>query len=221
MHYLLSLVGAALVPYVVQWSLLVHLATPPSSRNPKASPSTTPPPPFTLLEEPCYFSSGGSSSSSSSSVSIKQVHLIVLVHGLMGNQLAMSVLQESLLVEISSQQHKQQPPNRNNHNAPHFVVYAAKSNVGNTYDGIAAGGRRVAEEINLLVDHIMDDVSLKASASAASQNNNLTLPQISFPWSGILWAVFTIVTLWRILNGNVVVFVQVWRVQRNHPFTTT
>ena len=61
-------------------------------------------------------------------------HWIVLVHGYLGNDKELGYLQEALELE--------------GHASPlSIVVYSAKSNVGITTDGIAAGGKRLAAEI--------------------------------------------------------------------------
>jgi len=68
----------------------------------------------------------------SDSTAVKK-HLIVLVHGVYGNDKEMGYLQEALEREASSSEN--------------LIVYSATSNVGKTTDGIAAGGKRLAAEV--------------------------------------------------------------------------
>ena len=62
------------------------------------------------------------------------VHMIVLVHGWLGDDGELGYFEERLQKEIEDSH-------------PEFVVYSAKANVGKTSDGIAAGGQRLADEI--------------------------------------------------------------------------
>jgi len=62
------------------------------------------------------------------------VHMIVLVHGWLGDDGELSYFEERLQKEIEDAH-------------PEFVVYSAKANIGKTADGIAAGGQRLADEI--------------------------------------------------------------------------
>lgn len=70
----------------------------------------------------------------------QKTHLVVLVHGYMGNSLEMKYLQEALLNEW------QRDPSDSQ-----LVVHSAKCNEGRTSDGIEAGGSRLAAEVNQLL----------------------------------------------------------------------
>eukprot|EP00549_Striatella_unipunctata_P015962 CAMPEP_0118704632 /NCGR_PEP_ID=MMETSP0800-20121206/19350_1 /TAXON_ID=210618 ORGANISM="Striatella unipunctata, Strain CCMP2910" /NCGR_SAMPLE_ID=MMETSP0800 /ASSEMBLY_ACC=CAM_ASM_000638 /LENGTH=376 /DNA_ID=CAMNT_0006606557 /DNA_START=34 /DNA_END=1164 /DNA_ORIENTATION=- len=63
------------------------------------------------------------------------VHFVVLVHGLMGSDLELKYLQETLT------------KNFNDEDDIPMVVYSSNTNVGKTFDGIAAGGTRLAKEV--------------------------------------------------------------------------
>lgn len=76
------------------------------------------------------------------SPSTETIHLVVLVHGLMGNALEMDYLAQTL---------KRQVPYDSSETS--VVIHSAVSNEGHTNDGIAAGGKRLANEINTLVKH--------------------------------------------------------------------
>ena len=66
-------------------------------------------------------------------------HLVVLVHGWMGNAQEMKYIETSLEREGSKYpSHK-------------FVVVSPKVNEGRTHDGIAAGGQRLADEVTQLI----------------------------------------------------------------------
>ena len=76
-----------------------------------------------------------------------RIHLIVLVHGWMGNPSELGYLQEALEKEAVQAQEQ--------HSKTFYVVHSAESNDGNTTDGIAAGGSRLAVEINDIIDDIV------------------------------------------------------------------
>ena len=71
------------------------------------------------------------------------IHLIVLVHGIFGSPLEMGNLQE-FLVEQGAKRTIDDPA-ANDHQ---FVVHSTGCNEGRTHDGLAAGGTRIADEIN-------------------------------------------------------------------------
>lgn len=66
-------------------------------------------------------------------------HLIVLVHGWMGNAQEMSYMKES--IERAALNYPEQK----------FVVVSPTMNEGRTHDGIAAGGERLSEEVSKLI----------------------------------------------------------------------
>lgn len=72
-------------------------------------------------------------------------HLIVLVHGWMGNAQEMEYMKKSLEREATK------------HPSQKFVVVSPVVNEGRTHDGIAAGGERLAEEVSRLVAQHQDD----------------------------------------------------------------
>jgi len=90
------------------------------------------------------------------------IHIIVLVHGWLGNALEMDSIKASLsnaveemAVSSTPQANDDKTQNNKNQKLEHrFVIHSAICNEGKTNDGIAAGGSRLAEEINSLVEYI-------------------------------------------------------------------
>lgn len=76
-----------------------------------------------------------------------EVHVIVLIHGWLGNPLEMDSIKESLIKTIENE----------NASSQTFVVHAATCNDGKTTDGIVAGGTRLAQEINSLLQFVVRD----------------------------------------------------------------
>ncbi|KAG7351149.1 DUF676 putative serine esterase domain containing protein [Nitzschia inconspicua] len=74
------------------------------------------------------------------------VHVIVLVHGWLGNPLEMDSIKESLVDAIDQQE-------KTSHHD--FIVHSAVCNDGKTTDGIVAGGKRLAAEINSLLRFVV------------------------------------------------------------------
>jgi hypothetical protein len=85
-----------------------------------------------------------SSDADNSSRETAPVHLVVLVHGWLGNELEMGYLQQSLERQSVAKGH-------------HVMIHSAVSNVDRTWDGIAAGGLRLAQEIDRVVDEIQQE----------------------------------------------------------------
>lgn len=75
-------------------------------------------------------------------------HLIVLVHGWMGNAQEMDYFKSSL-----EQQAAKYPSQK-------FVVVSPQINEGRTHDGIAAGGERLATETSKLIDEYQSNASI-------------------------------------------------------------
>jgi hypothetical protein len=69
-----------------------------------------------------------------------KTHLIILVHGWMGNALEMNYLRQALIKEWEPHS-----------SSGRLVIHAATSNEGLTSDGIEAGGNRLAAEVNQLL----------------------------------------------------------------------
>lgn len=80
---------------------------------------------------------------------IQVVHVIVLVHGWLGNSLEMDSLKESLQIAIENNE-------ATISSNTEFVVHSAICNEGKTTDGIMAGGQRLAQEVNSLIRYIVD-----------------------------------------------------------------
>lgn len=86
-------------------------------------------------------------------VSVRKVHVVVLVHGWMGDSSEMSYMQESLERQVASQQTE----------SSMFYVYSASANNGRTSDGIEAGGKRLAQEIDAILGNAEGDRSITLS----------------------------------------------------------
>jgi hypothetical protein len=98
---------------------------------------------------------------SSSSSPLLFVHLIVLVHGWMGSPLELDYLKQTLLRQAQQQQQQQQQQEEQ-----HVVlVHAAQSNNGQTMDGIANGGHRLAREINEWIQSIQNQIEDEATTA--------------------------------------------------------
>ena len=72
-------------------------------------------------------------------------HVVVLVHGIMGTHKELSYVKEALEREFKL------ALSLDDEFSKHFLVHAASCNDDNTLDGIEAGGRRLAIEINELL----------------------------------------------------------------------
>jgi hypothetical protein len=89
------------------------------------------------------------------------VHIVVLVHGWLGSPLEMDSIQQSLeraaSAATATAASGAEPPSQRNHRHRHrhkFVIHSATCNAGRTNDGIRAGGRRLAKEVNSLIDFV-------------------------------------------------------------------
>jgi Putative serine esterase (DUF676) len=123
----------------------------------------------------------------------EQLHLIVLVHGWMGNANELAYLQQALqtlAAEVgadttSQQQHTSSTStaaqtatsnhSSNNHhnknNTAQVVVHSAVSNQDRTYDGIAAGGTRLADEVNAWIDDLLLPWTRTPTATASTNRS--------------------------------------------------
>jgi Putative serine esterase (DUF676) len=79
----------------------------------------------------------------------RTIHVIVLVHGLRGSPLEMKYLQDALERHTSTVAE----------NDEYFLIHSAACNHGRTYDGIAEGGLRLADEINELLQRQVNDIT--------------------------------------------------------------
>ena len=122
------------------------------------------------------------------------IHLIVLVHGWMGNPSEMGYLQQSLEREAKKQQQKQQQEQQwqsqesqttsittipeqeepvvvvSSTEPVTIIVHSATCNEDRTFDGIAAGGTRLAQEVNRLMETLIME-------EQDGKNNNHHHPQ--------------------------------------------
>jgi len=82
-------------------------------------------------------------------------HIIVLIHGWMGNPAEMGYIKES--IQNAANKNVASCDDNNYDNVKHrFVIHSAACNEHRTDDGIAVGGSRMAQEINDLVRYIVD-----------------------------------------------------------------
>ena len=110
---------------------------------------------ITIIDRDGASDSGSISSSNSNAESrpfsrpVEATHIIVLVHGWMGNPAEMGYIRESIQnavvanAECSTVNHR-------------FVIHSASCNCEKTDDGIAVGGSRLAQEINELVQYVIE-----------------------------------------------------------------
>ena len=75
------------------------------------------------------------------------IHLIALVHGLMGTALEMDTLKQMLHKHSSLKA----PSSNSSQDQHHFIIHSPTCNEQRTHDGIAAGGTRLAEDINQIL----------------------------------------------------------------------
>lgn len=80
--------------------------------------------------------------------SAKIVHVIILVHGWMGQPSELGYLERTLNEQAQSYHEK--------NSDTCFVIHSAKANDGNTMDGIPAGGSRIAMEVNEILASIQE-----------------------------------------------------------------
>jgi len=91
---------------------------------------------------------------SSTVASIAVVHVVILVHGWMGNPMEMNALRTSLVEAFVSGADEEEENDKNDTDKVALLVHCAAANNGNTHDGIAAGGTRLAKEIRDLVGRL-------------------------------------------------------------------
>ncbi|KAL3929762.1 MAG: hypothetical protein SGBAC_012066 [Bacillariaceae sp.] len=95
------------------------------------------------------------------------VHLIILIHGWLGNPKEMDGLKESLIEQSQIQMDNQNLQHDSNKESPssldRVVVHSVRCNDGKTSDGILAGGKRVAGEINEMIQEIWNTQSSQGS----------------------------------------------------------
>ena len=100
---------------------------------------------------------GGASDASSQSASIEATHIIVLIHGWMGNPAEMSYIRES--IQRAAARASARCASESSTKVKHrhrFVLHSPSCNEDRTDDGIAMGGSRLAQEINDLVRHVVE-----------------------------------------------------------------
>lgn len=121
---------------------------------------------------------GTASSADGNGAETNVVHVVVLVHGWLGSPLEMDSIKESLEASASALPPSDRPSSgmQQNHQ---FVVHSAACNEGRTNDGIQAGGRRLAREINSLVAFVARD------RNARGDNVLLTLSLVGNSLGGL------------------------------------
>ena len=136
------------------------------------------------------------------------VHVIVLVHGILGNAMELDYLKLALEREADAQNKRStmedtytttsndetcpssssssvpsQPLSESSPTDTPFLVYRAHSNVGKTLDGVAAGGTRIADEINHLVQKIHERF-LTHKSNSDFHNNNKEMVKVHLSFVG-------------------------------------
>jgi hypothetical protein len=100
---------------------------------------------------------------------VSTIHLIVLVHGYMGLSVEMDSLKQSLQAHMAG----------SSDDSCLFVVHSATCNENRTFDGVAAGGSRLAQEINQIVQRLQtipnDDNQQKQTQKCGAPTITLSL----------------------------------------------
>jgi len=109
------------------------------------------------------------------------VHLVVLVHGWLGNPSELGYLEQAIQRKATQLKDNNIDSNNNNSVAteqeqeappPLFLVHSSTANNGRTSDGIAAGGSRLASEINDWVKALTAKIATSSSSSSPWNSNN-------------------------------------------------
>jgi hypothetical protein len=137
---------------------------------------------ITIIDEKNYIDSDDNENDNISDSNVSTVtHIIVLIHGWMGNALEMDYIRESIKNaavtaatnknennKINDRDNKDKNDDKRHHR---FVIHSALCNEDRTNDGIVAGGERIANEINSLVRYIVNGGSGGSSSSSSSNKN--------------------------------------------------
>jgi hypothetical protein len=137
---------------------------------------------ITIIDEKNYIDSDDNENDNISDSNVSTVtHIIVLIHGWMGNALEMDYIRESIKNaavtaatnknennKINDRDNKNKNDDKRHHR---FVIHSALCNEDRTNDGIVAGGERIANEINSLVRYIVNGGSGGSSSSSSSNKN--------------------------------------------------
>ena len=109
-------------------------------------------------------------------------HLVILIHGLWGNPHELEYLQTKLRHEAtrmmtlrSNQASEEEDGKKSSLTEPREILltHSVTCNHGNTMDGIAAGGKRVAHEVNELIHQIAQMIQ-KANQQQQQQQTSLS-----------------------------------------------
>ena len=141
---------------------------------------------ITIIDEKNYIGSSDNDNDnindSDSDVSTTVTHIIVLIHGWMGNALEMDYIRESIKNAAviaatnknkNNERNNMDNKNKNDDKCHHrFVIHSALCNEDRTNDGIVAGGERIANEINSLVRYIVNGGGGSSSGSSSSSSSS-------------------------------------------------
>jgi hypothetical protein len=106
----------------------------------------------------------------SSSHLIQATHIIVLIHGWMGNPAEMGYIRESIQNSARATSGCASVHHR-------FVIHSAACNCDKTEDGIAVGGSRLAQEINELVEHVVETARKSDNSNGKTVEDGRNLSQ--------------------------------------------
>lgn len=112
---------------------------------------------------------GDASGANSSKIfcrTVEATHIIVLIHGWMGNPAEMSYIRQSIQNAAAAQAKSASVHHR-------FVIHSVTCNCDKTDDGIALGGSRLAQEINELVGHVVERCCDSSSDAKCNEGRNL------------------------------------------------
>ena len=140
------------------------------------------------------------------------IHLVVLVHGWLGNELEMNSIQQALEAEIEKlKTEKDENPEASNKKLlgddTMFVFHSCTCNAekGKTTDGIEAGGSRVAEEVNQLIERLLETDSQEDSSDDEGREKTLTLSFIGNSLGGLYARACVANINWNLPDGSRVI----------------
>jgi hypothetical protein len=128
-----------------------------------------------------------------------KVHLIVLVHGFLGNSMELDYLKSALEREadvVSGSSTMTATPQQQDIDevglskacdsdvSSTLLVYRAHANTGRTFDGVEKGGVRLAKEVNTVLEQITERLSGKSTLGDAAKSQ-LTLSFVGHSLGGL------------------------------------
>eukprot|EP00531_Pseudo-nitzschia_arenysensis_P018098 CAMPEP_0116150270 /NCGR_PEP_ID=MMETSP0329-20121206/19450_1 /TAXON_ID=697910 /ORGANISM="Pseudo-nitzschia arenysensis, Strain B593" /LENGTH=575 /DNA_ID=CAMNT_0003646757 /DNA_START=156 /DNA_END=1883 /DNA_ORIENTATION=+ len=123
---------------------------------------------ITIIDSNC----DASNASINQNASVEATHIIVLIHGWMGNPAEMGYIRTTANTEDTSVNHR-------------FIIHSAACNCDRTDDGVAVGGARIAHEINHLVRHVVKTQLEGETANNGNASQKFTLSIVGNSLGGL------------------------------------